>query len=140
MLCLLGQDITRWMIKERWSIRQNHCLKSNYLTYLIEQKENNMTVTVDTSGLSRKILKSQLAMRQAKQDTLDFARSITPIKTGYARANTDLVGDKIVSHYSYAEDIMLHGKSDQLPANTYIPRVKAFFAKAIERNLKNRGV
>lgn len=79
------------------------------------------------------------AVKQARVDTAQYAKSITPIDTGYARDHTSLKGDRIVSDYPYAKKIMLEGGSKQLARGEYVPKITKYFMDAIRRYTKKRG-
>jgi hypothetical protein len=90
-------------------------------------------------SLTVKLKGIKSAINQTRQETLAFAKSITPIRSGNARNHTTLEGNQIKSSYPYAHAILMEGHSPQLKAGEYVPRVKAFMAKRIAANLKSRG-
>ena len=61
-----------------------------------------MTVTVDMSGALNKFRNLKRLKLEVMKPAADYFEMITPIRTGNAKNNTYLQGDKIEANYTYA--------------------------------------
>lgn len=84
-----------------------------------------------------KILKTLDNNNIAKEAHQTF-KDVTPIRTGNARKNTDLMGNRIDANYPYA--ILLNqGSSKQAPDGMTVPTIEAirkYISRELNVNLK----
>ena len=84
----------------------------------------SVSVKVDNSVLNARLKKQQLALAKLPQDGLKEFKSLTPIRSGNARTNTDLTAkNEIVGDYAYAQRLD-HGWSRQAPRGMIKPFTK----------------
>jgi hypothetical protein len=81
----------------------------------------NLKVKIDTSALNVKLTRQQKELALLPQQGLVEFKKLTPKRTGYARANTQLTNNKvIVSDYAYAKPLD-KGTSRQAPKGMVAP-------------------
>jgi hypothetical protein len=80
-----------------------------------------ITVKVDTSKVNAILARQQTQLAQLPDQGLAKFKSLTPKRSGNARANTDLNNSKeIVADYAYAQRLD-RGWSHQAPAGMVLP-------------------
>jgi hypothetical protein len=99
-----------------------------------------MKIKINTRDLQQLAKSVKRELRQVMRESHRYFKEITPIRNGYARRNTILVGNEIRANYNYA-GALDEGKSRQAPNGMSEPTIeqmeKEFIPNAIERI--NRG-
>lgn len=91
----------------------------------------------DITDRLNKILKTLDNKNIAKEAHRTF-KDVTPIKTGNARRNTNLMGNQIDANYPYALPLN-QGSSRQAPEGMTVPTIEAirkYIARELNVNLK----
>lgn len=78
---------------------------------------------VDTKEFARLSQLTQTQFDKLKRDAHAFFVQTTPIRSGNARRNTSLIGDRIVGNYPYAQRLD-EGWSKQAPDGMINPTVE----------------
>jgi hypothetical protein len=68
-------------------------------------------------------IKKNLDVKKIAKPAYDYFRRVTPIRTGNARANTDLINTSIVADYPYARPLDT-GWSKQAPSGMSEPTIR----------------
>jgi len=82
-----------------------------------------ISIKIDTTNITAKIQKQTTALNKLPADGLVEYRALTPIKSGNARRNTNLMGNSIQGNYNYASRLD-SGSSKQAPAGMTRPFTK----------------
>ena len=94
--------------------------------------------SVDIKDALKQLQDAALLSSRVTKPAADYMRSVTPIRTGNARAHTGAVSDtEIVADYPYAEKLD-NGYSPQAPAGMSAPTIK-YIEKLVEREVKKLG-
>ena len=81
----------------------------------------NLKVKVDNSALTAKLTRQQKELALLPQQGLTEFKRLTPKRTGYARANTELTNNKVITgDYAYAKPLD-KGTSRQAPKGMVEP-------------------
>lgn len=90
---------------------------------------------VDTANFANLKKVTQTEFEKIKDDAYAFFVSATPIKTGNARRKTDLVGNRIIGAYPYAQRLD-EGWSKQSPDGMIGPTAEHIETTLIPRAIR----
>lgn len=99
-----------------------------------------MSITVNLSQFTKAVSQCKKEADRVVRETYDYFVRATPIKTGNARRNTDLVQTKIEANYPYAQRLDT-GWSKQAPDGMVQPTIDHLQNRIIPDAIRriNRG-
>ena len=92
-------------------------------------------VKVDLTQFNRQMAKALTALNDLPEFAEDAMKSNTPIRSGNARRNTNLRGNKVVADYAYAERLE-NNYSPQTRGQGIIAPTEREIQKEVDRRIK----